>query len=136
MQVKYTLHIIGLVMIAVVTCAVNYYSKPWKTGVSYEFAEKRLAEVLADTTHRPWNNSRQHIVLIKTEEDVVAVAEPILFGIYGKQKILKERPYGVYKFGDYWYVSGSLQRWYDFGGGFEIILDSRDARVLSITHYK
>jgi hypothetical protein len=95
-----------------------------------------MNEVLADSTPRPWNRGENELILIKTKEDAISVAEPILFGIYGREKILRERPYGVHKFDNYWYVSGSLPRLYTFGGGFEIILDSRDARVLSVTHYK
>jgi hypothetical protein len=136
MRVNYTLYIFGLHFIFGLTWTVNYYSTPWTVGVRKEFAEERLAKVLADTTIRPWTRSRGPVKLINTEQEAIDIAEPILFGIYGKKKILSERPYGIYKFDDYWYVSGSLAKWYDFGGGFEIILDARDARVISIVHFK
>lgn len=74
--------------------------------------------------------------LVATKETAIEVVEPMLFDIYGKQKILSERPYGIHKIGDYWVVSGSLSRYYDFGGGFGIIIDAKDAKVMSITHYK
>ena len=118
------------------TVTVNYYKTPWRVGLSSEFAEKRVKEVLMDTSQRSWAKVQRGMVLIRTEEAAIQIAEPILFEIYGKERILSERPYGVHKIDDYWFVSGSLQRLYTVGGGFEIILDSRNAEVMSITHYK
>ena len=136
MRVNHKFYIIGLIVVAAITTTVNYYKTPRRIGVSEEFAKNRMDEVLSDTTSWRWNRGDQQIFLIKTKEDAISIAEPILFGIYGKEKILSERPYGVFKFDHYWYLSGSLPRLYTAGGGFEIILDSRDARVLHITHYK
>ena len=41
----------------------------------------------------------------------IAITEPILFGIYGKNNIIEERPYEYYMIDGYWYISG-----YTFGG--------------------
>lgn len=136
MKVNYKLYISGLVLIIGLTVTVNYYKTPRRVGLSKEFAEERVKEVVMDTSWRSWAKREQSRILITTKEAAIKIAEPILFEIYGKEQILSERPYGVHKINDYWFISGSLPRRYDFGGGFEIILDSRDARVMSITHYK
>lgn len=85
MRVNYGRYIFGLVVIGVLTWTINYYKTPGRVGVSKAFAEERLAIVLADTTARPWNRSRQ-LALIRTAQDAIAIAEPILFNMYGKEK--------------------------------------------------
>ncbi|MCA8830338.1 YbbC/YhhH family protein [Hymenobacter sp. BT728] len=65
----------------------------------------------------------------------VRVAEPILFRTYGKKNIVHERPYEVYLIDKYWVVMGTLpEDW--MGGVFIIILDSRDSRMIELTHGK
>ncbi len=73
--------------------------------------------------------------LIKDSAMAVNLAEPLLFNIYGKEEIISERPYEVYQIDSLWYLSGTIPEGNE-GGGFEIILDSRNARIYSITHYK
>lgn len=135
MKINYKLHIGGLIIIAVITITVFYYKTPWEVGLSRDVAEKRVKQVLIDSSVEPSVERKNEIILIPTARAAVGVAESILFEIYGKEKILSERPYGVHKIGDYWFISGSLPRFYD-GGGFEIILDSKDSRVLSVRHYR
>jgi hypothetical protein len=136
MRINYKLYILGLIIIVVLTVIANYYKTPSIVGLSEDFAKKRVMEVLMDTSKRPWIENRSDIILIRTKESAISIAETILFEIYCKEQILQERPYGVHKVGDYWFIAGSLPRLYDFGGGFEIILDSRDGKVMSLTHYK
>lgn len=135
MKPNYKLYTSGLIFLIGLTVTVYYYKTPRDVGLPAEFAEKRVKEVLLDTNRTNWAKFAQDRILITTKEAAIKIAEPILFEIYGKEQILNERPYGVYKIGDYWFLSGSLPRLYD-GGGFEIILDSRSAMVMSITHYK
>lgn len=73
--------------------------------------------------------------LIKDSATAVAIAEPILFNTYGKEQILSERPYEVYLIDSLWYLMGTIPEGHK-GGGFEIIINSRDARVMSLRHYK
>lgn len=136
MGINYKVHFVGLITIIALTMTVNYFKTPWRAGLSEDFAKKRVKEVLMDTTVRPWTRGKDGIILVKTREAAISIAEAILFDIYGEEKILAERPYGVHKIDVYWFVSGSLPRLYTFGGGFEIIIDSRDAGVISVTHYK
>ena len=65
----------------------------------------------------------------------VRFAEPILFRTYGKKPIVDERPYEIYLIDKYWVLMGTLPENWD-GGTFTIILDSRDSRVIELTHGK
>ncbi len=136
MKVNYTLYIFGLIFVIGLTVAVSYYKAPWEDDLSIEFAEKRVKEVLLEASRLSRvDEVQQSEVLITTNETAIKIAEAILFEVYGKEKILGERPYGVHKIDGYWVISGSVPKFYD-GGGFEIILDARDARVMSIVHYR
>ncbi|QHT70405.1 hypothetical protein GXP67_28995 [Rhodocytophaga rosea] len=73
--------------------------------------------------------------IIKDKQAAIAVAEAILFPIYGEENILKQRPYQVYKTELYWVITGTLPEGYK-GGVFEIAIDATDARVIGLTHGK
>jgi len=65
----------------------------------------------------------------------ISVAEPILFSIYGKDNITKQRPYEIYFIDNYWVIAGTLPKGY-LGGTFLIIIDSKDSEIIRITHGK
>jgi hypothetical protein len=73
--------------------------------------------------------------LIKDRQAAVAVAEAILFKVYGEENISKQKPYRVYKTDHYWVITGTLPEG-TLGGVFEIALDVNDARVIGLTHGK
>ena len=73
--------------------------------------------------------------LIKNKETAVAVAEAVLFKIYGEENIRRQRPYSVYKTDHYWVITGTLPE-ETSGGVFEIALDAKDARVIGLSHGK
>jgi hypothetical protein len=73
--------------------------------------------------------------LLPTKEAAIVVAEPILFNTYGKQHIIRERPYEAYLINGYWYISGTLPE-RRLGGTFEIIMEANNGRVVHLTHYK
>ncbi|WP_410779748.1 NTF2 fold immunity protein [Hymenobacter negativus] len=59
--------------------------------------------------------------------------EPVLFRIYGRENIVKQRPYERYLIDHYWVVSGTLpEDW--VGGTFMIIMDARNSQVIRLTH--
>jgi hypothetical protein len=72
--------------------------------------------------------------IIKDSTTAVAVAEPILFGIYGKDNILEQKPYKIHHINDYWLISGTLHT--HVGGTFLIIIYAKDSKVIRITHGK
>ena len=76
-----------------------------------------------------------HKALLTSKEVAVSVAEPMLFNIYGKDNIVRQRPYEVYLIDGFWYITGTLPKDYD-GGTFEIVIDASNSRVLDVTHGK
>lgn len=98
-----------------------------------EYAEAELKEALS-------GNKIDNVVdgksfIIKDSITAIAVAEPILFDIYGKDNITRQKPYEVYLIDNYWVIKGTLPKSYA-GGTFLIIIDARDSRVLKIIHEK
>ncbi|MEO6979617.1 MAG: YbbC/YhhH family protein [Mucilaginibacter sp.] len=94
-----------------------------------------IKSALADTT------GKQILVdkVIPDKQTAIAVAEPILFKIYGKNHILGEKPYNVSFLDGYWLLSGSLPERKGYivvGGTFFIILSEKDGRVIKLTHGK
>jgi hypothetical protein len=73
--------------------------------------------------------------IIPDKETAVAVAEPILFKIYGKEQIVGEKPYQVVLVEGYWVVSGTLPKGW-LGGVFSIALSAETGKVIILTHGK
>jgi len=73
--------------------------------------------------------------VLPDKETALAVAEQILFKVYGKDQILGERPYHAKLIDDYWVLSGTLPK-NMLGGTFLIILSAKDGRVIKLIHYK
>jgi hypothetical protein len=98
-----------------------------------ELAETRamIKSALTDKLHK------QVLVdtVINDRETAIAVAESILFKIYGKDHILGEKPYRVFLVDGYWILGGTLPEGYK-GGTFLIILSAKDGRVIKLIHTK
>ncbi|KGO91952.1 NTF2 fold immunity protein [Flavobacterium subsaxonicum] len=104
-----------------------------RTVLGLKQAKAELSEALnGKDIHNVVDNKSP---IIKDSLTAVAVAEPILFGFYGKQNITKQKPYEVYHIDNYWVLSGTLPEEY-IGGTFVIIIDDRNSEVIRITHYK
>lgn len=73
--------------------------------------------------------------IIPDSETAIFIAENILFKIYGKSNIQKQKPYKVDKIENYWIVNGSSPK-NTVGGNFLIILDANDGKVIKIEHGK
>lgn len=70
---------------------------------------------------------------INDEVSAISVAEPILFSSYGKENILKQRPYKIGKVQNYWVIYGSHPK-PQIAGVFEIIINSKTGRIVKVTH--
>ena len=103
---------------------------PLKSNLGEESARRSLQQVLSDSTAR-----RPPSLLIPDEKTATGVAEAVLFKVYGEEEIKDERPYETFLIDGYWVIRGTIPLGYD-GGGFEIIMDSKDGRVIHLTHYK
>ena len=94
------------------------------------FATQQLHELL-DGKVQPftWDT------LVKNSSTAIAMVEPLLFDIFGKSQIIAERPYEVYQIDGFWYLSGTIPKG-SKGGGFEIIVNAKDGKIIRLTHYK
>ena len=84
------------------------------------------------------NKSERKIIespLIPKKENAINYAENILFELYGKEKIINEKPYQIHLIDDYWIITGTLPKdW--VGGVFEMVFDSWNGKVLILEHGK
>lgn len=119
-----------LLTFTITACGQN---KSDRTKLGESYARQELEATL--------NNKAQHNIIdgkaaiIKDSLTAISIAEPILFGIYGKENIIKQRPYEIYFINNYWVIIGTLPKNYS-GGTFLIIIDSRNSKIIRITHGK
>ncbi|KUJ60061.1 hypothetical protein AR687_20115 [Flavobacteriaceae bacterium CRH] len=98
-----------------------------------EYAQEELKIALSkEPQHNVVNGET---LIIKDSISAIKIAETVLFEIYGKQNIEKQKPYETYLIDTYWIISGTLPQKYK-GGTFLIIIDSRNSKILKITHGK
>ena len=102
-----------------------------KLGEAHAKSELKIA--LSDTTIH--NVISANSKIIKDKLTAINVVEPILFAIYSKDNIIKQRPYEAYLIDNYWVVSGTLQKGY-LGGTFLIIVDATNSKIIRLTHGK
>src|ERR1035437_486352 len=129
MKIK-AIYILTLLTLTLNACG---QTKNDRTMLGKSYAEKELKAALAEKMQH--NVIDNKTVLIKDSIIVISIAEPNLFSIYGKDNITKQRPYEIFFIDNYWIISGTLPKDY-LGGTFLIIIDSRDSKVIRITHGK
>jgi hypothetical protein len=104
-----------------------------RTILGKSYAEQELKSALTDKS--------QHTIIenktepIKDSLTAINIVELILFRTYGKKNIVQQRPYEIYLIDNYWVIIGTLPVDTE-GGTFLIIMDSRDGRVIHLTHGK
>lgn len=100
-----------------------------RTKLGVEYAKRELADALK-------NPSQKQIFVekvIKDKQTAISVAEAMLFSIYGKENIIRQRPYESHLIDGYWVLNGTLPKdW--LGGTFLIIINSTDGKVIKLTH--
>jgi hypothetical protein len=101
-------------------------------------------EIAREQLHEALNNSGHNVIddkkIIKDSATAIKVVEPIIFNIYGKDNIIKQRPYEVHFLDNFWVINGTLPKpkgnIITVGGTFLIIMDSRNGVILKISHGK
>ena len=73
--------------------------------------------------------------LVNDSETAIQIAVAILSGVYGKDKIEKEKPYTAIEHEGFWYVNGSLPEGY-LGGVAHIKIRKKDGAVMGYIHTK
>jgi len=119
--------ILFIVILPLFSCSQNSNGT---VVIGEQNAREAIKSAIADKDYNPFYDT-----LIKDKETAIAVAEPILFKIYGKKNIIDEKPYECYLIDGYWYMSGTLRKGWK-GGVFEIIISSKDGRVIKLIHGK
>jgi hypothetical protein len=108
------------------------YSQDFKDRIilGEGYAKKQVQHALKDNVPLSFLDT-----LIKTKEEAITIAEPVLFKIYGRKHIIRQRSYEIYLIDGYWFISGTLPKG-SIGGTFEIILKSEKGQVIKISHYQ
>lgn len=116
------------ILFAQIACGQTHNNR---TSLGLNFAMQELAKAIQDT------NSRHILVdtIIKDSETAIQVSEAILFKIYGKRNIRKQKPYEVSFISGYWVLNGTLPK-NTVGGTFLIIISASNGQVIKLTHGK
>jgi NTF2 fold immunity protein len=96
-----------------------------------KYAEEELKSALSDSTKH--NVVKSNLTIIKDSITATTIAESILFDIYGKANIIKQKPYEIYHIQNFWLLKGTLPKG-SIGGTFLIIMDDRNSQIIKITH--
>lgn len=92
-----------------------------------------LEEVLKEETH----NYIPPDGVVPDEETAVSMAIVILSPVYGKEKILKQKPFKATLRGNYWIVIGSMPEGKMMLGGTAIIvINKTNGEIINISHGK
>lgn len=97
-----------------------------------KLSDKEILKKINDST---LHNAIGKDELITDEKTAISIVEPLLFSVYGKENIIKQRPYKIGKVQNYWVVSGSLPK-PQIGGVFEIIVNAKNGEIVRLTHGK
>lgn len=121
------------IIILFLTLSISVFSQKDRQSLGKSYAEKELKMTLKNKSLH--NVAKNDKLIIEDKATAIGVAEPILFNIYGKEKIIGEKPYEIYLIENHWIIQGTLPKG-SKGGTFLIIIDGRNSEVLKITHGK
>ncbi|SRR5258706_10188705 len=127
---KYKRKTLLLVLLALTVIAGITQRSNERIILGEQNAKKAIRYAILDKNYKPFYDT-----LIKDNHTAIAVVEPILFKIYGKEQITNERPYECYLIDCYWYISGTLPKG-SLGGVFEVIVSAKDGMIIKLTHGK
>ncbi len=123
---RYIILIITIFSTTLIAC-----SQTDRSTLGLEYAKHELESALINSSER------QILVdtIVKSQETAIKYAETILFEIYGRKNIEKQKPYEVYKIDEYWIIGGTLPKGM-LGGTFLIIISSKNGQIVKLTHGK
>lgn len=119
---------IMLIFVSLTSCG---QTKTERTKFGVEYAKSELIEALSNKTEKQILVNK----VISDNETAEIIAETILFKIYGKDNIIKQRPYEINQIGNFWVLNGTLPQ-NMIGGTFLIILNSTNGQIIKLTHGK
>ncbi|OBW42061.1 hypothetical protein AB670_01579 [Chryseobacterium sp. MOF25P] len=115
-----------LFVLFIFSCTKN--PEIFKENNDLKHAESELKNALI-------NNEILPDKVIPDSQTAVDVAENFLFNIYGKENIIQQRPYNLNFIDDYYIIEGTLPK-NTLGGTFLIIINSKDGKIIKLTHGK
>jgi hypothetical protein len=115
-----------LFVLFIFSCTKN--PEIFKENNDLKHAESELKNALI-------NNEILPDKVIPDSQTAVDVAENFLFNIYGKENIIQQRPYNLNLIDDYYIIEGTLPK-NTLGGTFLIIINSKDGKIIKLTHGK
>lgn len=122
-----------LIPIFILTTYLSYSQVNNDHGkMSKEQAKSIVNETLKDSTI---HNVIGKESILTTDKKVIEFAEVILFDVYGKNNIESQKPYDIFQIDKYWLISGTLSKGTK-GGTFMMIIDSRNYKIIRLTHGK
>lgn len=118
---------------------INNNSKIYINDTNILVAKLLLERTLKDTSQQCFIKTEK--TNIEDTQMLVYAVEPILFNKYGVNDIKKERPYQICRIDNFWIMTGSLENDNNsktllYGGTFELILNSKNGNIISLTHGK
>jgi len=117
-------------ILATVILPLSFFGQNYKNRavIGEDSARQIIKNIVSDSSLKLSSDT-----LIRDEETAIAVAEIMLFKMYGKAMITTERPYECYLVDGYWFLRGTLPKNYT-GDVFEVIMSSKDGRVIKLTN--
>ena len=112
--------------------ACSTFAQKSSNETQEEIAIKELKRAMSDSTIH--NVIDLKTFLLKDQKTALSVVEPILFSVYGKKNIIKQKPYKINLVEKYWIISGTQK--HEKGGNFLIIIDATNLKILRLTHGK
>ncbi|WP_312082864.1 NTF2 fold immunity protein [Epilithonimonas hominis] len=100
-----------------------------------EYAISELTTALENTRTIPESKINYSAKPILDAKSAVNIAEKILFQVYGKDHIKKQRPYNLVFQNDYWILNGTRPEPI-IGGVFLIIMNSKNGKIVELIHGK
>ncbi len=121
---------IGILWLLAVPCWAQKGGNTSRSTLGEAYARQQVQRVATAAPSAPF-----HKPLFPTKTVAIAVEEPLLFSIYGKEQISRQRPYEAYLINGFWYLAGTLPLDVD-GGTFQLIVEAQNGRVVELTHSK
>lgn len=126
-KMKVVLNVV-LTLFSVISCTESKTMHIFSENTNSNYAKSELESALTENEILPDK-------VISDSETAVEIAEIILFKIYRKENIIKQRPYDVNYIDNYYIINGTLPN-DKMGGTFLIVINSKDGKVIKLTHEK
>ncbi|UFH33590.1 YbbC/YhhH family protein [Chryseobacterium sp. C-71] len=107
--------------------------KPESSNIEIFIENKDSEYAKTELENAKISNEFSPTKVILDPKTAVEISESILFPIYGKENIIKQRPYDVHFIHGYYIIKGTFPE-PQIGGTFIIIINSKDGKVIKLTH--